>query len=46
MGYYDIPRKITSEKIAKKLGLGDATVVEHLRKAEQRLMKQIIETEH
>ncbi len=46
MGYYDIPRKITSEKIAKKLGLGDATMVEHLRKAEQRLMKQIIESEH
>jgi predicted DNA binding protein len=46
MGYYDIPRKITSENIAKKLGVGDATVVEHLRKAEQRLMKQIIEADH
>lgn len=46
LGYYDIPRRITSEALAKKLGLGDATVVEHLRKAEQRLMRQIIEAEH
>jgi predicted DNA binding protein len=46
LGYYDIPRRITSEALAKKLGLGDATVVEHLRKAELRLIKQIIETEH
>jgi hypothetical protein len=45
MGYYDVPRKITSLDLAKKFGLADATVVEHLRKAEYRLIKQIIETE-
>lgn len=43
MGYYDIPRKITTEELGSKLGLGDSTVVEHIRKAEQRIFKQIIE---
>lgn len=43
LGYYEIPRKITSEDLAKKLGLADSTVVEHLRKAEQRLITQMIE---
>jgi hypothetical protein len=43
MGYYDIPRKITSEELAERLGLVGSTVVEHLRKAEQRLMTQLFE---
>jgi DNA-binding CsgD family transcriptional regulator len=42
-GYYEIPRKITSEELARKLNLVDSTVVEHLRKAEQRLITHIIE---
>ena len=46
MGYYDVPRTASCQEIAKKLGLVDATVVEHLRKAELRLVRQIIESEH
>jgi predicted DNA binding protein len=46
MGFYDVPRRASSQDIAKKLGLVDATVVEHLRKAELRLVRQIIESEH
>lgn len=42
LGYYEIPRKITSKELANKLGLVDSTVAEHLRKAEQRLMMQIL----
>jgi len=43
LGYYNIPRKITSEELAKKLNLGDSTVVEHLRKAEKRLIGHLLE---
>jgi len=42
MGYYDYPRKINSERLANTIGLGRATVVEHLRKAEKRIMNQIL----
>ena len=41
-GYYDLPRKIDSSRIAGKLGLDKSTVAEHLRKAERTLMKQMI----
>jgi predicted DNA binding protein len=43
LGYYDIPRKITSDELANKLKLVNSTVVEHLRKGEQRILKQIID---
>ncbi len=42
LGYYDVPRKINSEKLANHLNLRAATVVEHLRKAEHRLVSGIL----
>jgi predicted DNA binding protein len=37
-GYYDLPRKINSEQLARQLDIGSSTLVEHLRKAERRLL--------
>lgn len=43
LGYYDVPRRIGSEEIANRLKLRRATVVEHLRKAERRLLTEVVE---
>lgn len=42
-GYYAVPRTASSQAIASRLGLEAATVVEHLRKAEKRLLDAILE---
>jgi predicted DNA binding protein len=41
-GYYDVPRKKTSEDLSLMLALDKSTIVEHLRKAEKRLLAHII----
>jgi predicted DNA binding protein len=42
LGYYDMPRRISSRGLAKKLELRSSTLIEHRRKAEQRLLAEIL----
>jgi predicted DNA binding protein len=41
-GYYDFPRKIGSEALARKLSIREPTLVIHRRKAERRLLAQVL----
>lgn len=41
-GYYEYPRKISTEKLAEKLGLTKTTLIEHLRKAENALVSNVV----
>jgi predicted DNA binding protein len=43
LGYFDVPRKVKSDEVADRLGLTGSTVVEHLNKAERRLLAAIID---
>ena len=42
MGYYDMPRRASSNQVAQKLHLGSSTLVAHRRKAERRLLTQVL----
>jgi hypothetical protein len=41
-GYYDLPRKINSEQLAKKLNIHKSALATHRRKAEARLIAKIL----
>lgn len=42
-GYYNIPREITMEELARKLGISKATTTEHLQKAENLIISHLVE---
>ncbi len=43
IGYYDYPRAASATDLAKSVGRSRSTVVEHLRKAEIRLLNRVLE---
>ena len=41
-GYYDLPKRIGSERLSERVGISKPTMLEHLRKAEGRLFAEIM----
>jgi len=41
-GYYEYPRKIGTDELARRVGVSRTTLVEHLRKTENKIMEKIM----
>ncbi|MDA4116800.1 MAG: helix-turn-helix domain-containing protein [Thaumarchaeota archaeon] len=42
LGYYDVPRRVSSEGLARRLNIREPTLVMHRRKAERRLLAALV----
>jgi predicted DNA binding protein len=42
LGYYDVPRRVSSEGLAERLNIREPTLVMHRRKAERRLLAALV----
>lgn len=42
LGYFDTPRKVSADELAAKLGLASSTLAVHLRRAERRLLADLL----
>jgi len=42
LGYFDTPRKVSADELARKLGLSSSTLAVHLRRAERRLLAEML----
>jgi len=43
LGYYDLPRRVDSRELARKLNMSEPTLIVHRRKAERKLLTEILE---
>jgi predicted DNA binding protein len=41
LGYFDIPRKISSRELAKRIGISHATVLEHIKKGQREIFQAL-----
>jgi len=41
-GYYDFPKKISSKQLCRKVSISKPTLLQHMRKAEGRILKEIM----
>lgn len=44
MGYYEVPRAVSTDDVAREVGLDASTVAEHLQRAERNVLSQVVTT--